>query len=250
MSSFLPDANVLSENWKISQISEIEDIEIPIIEENPDVVLRQYVLTDQKNGSSIMIVTINIYEFSSKTVSENVHEKYVSDLSKENIDSLDIEDNTDSKCVGFIKDRGLDSEGSTISCLKDNFIVISTSEQDGPVFEDDKQVSSSQISAVFAGFVINKIVDSKQNEIPQWIKNNARWWSEGTISDNDFVQGIQYLIQQDIMKIPPTQAGSDSTQDIPAWIKNNAGWWANGQISDSDFLQGIQWLIENGIMKV
>lgn len=86
--------------------------------------------------------------------------------------------------------------------------------------------------------------------VPDWVRNNAGWWSEGLIEDSDFVQGIQYLIQQDIMKIPPTQSGSDSTQDIPAWIKNNAGWWASGQISDNDFVQGIQWLITNGIMTV
>jgi hypothetical protein len=86
--------------------------------------------------------------------------------------------------------------------------------------------------------------------IPTWIKNNAGWWAEGTISDSDFIQGIQFLIKNQIMKIPTTQVGSGTSQVIPAWIKNNAGWWAEGTISDSDFIQGIQWLITNGIMKV
>jgi hypothetical protein len=39
------------------------------------------------------------------------------------------------------------------------------------------------------------------NEIPRWIRNNADWWSQGLISDNDFVQGIQWLIQNGIMRI-------------------------------------------------
>jgi len=38
--------------------------------------------------------------------------------------------------------------------------------------------------------------------IPQWIKNNAKWWSEGQIVDSDFIKGIQYLMQNGIMKIP------------------------------------------------
>ena len=37
--------------------------------------------------------------------------------------------------------------------------------------------------------------------IPSWIKNNAGWWSNDQITDQDFVQGIQYLIQQGIMRV-------------------------------------------------
>ena len=39
------------------------------------------------------------------------------------------------------------------------------------------------------------------NEIPEWIKNNAGWWANGDIDDNSFVQGIQFLIKEGIMKI-------------------------------------------------
>jgi phosphate ABC transporter phosphate-binding protein len=38
-------------------------------------------------------------------------------------------------------------------------------------------------------------------EIPQWIRNNAKWWGEGQISDKDFLQGIQYLIKQGFLKV-------------------------------------------------
>ncbi|MDE1764703.1 MAG: hypothetical protein KGI27_00370 [Thaumarchaeota archaeon] len=88
--------------------------------------------------------------------------------------------------------------------------------------------------------------------IPSWIKNNAKWWSQGQVGDQDFVKGIQYLIQKGIMQIP-TQSNSSATsgaQHIPAWIKTNAGWWASGQISDQDFVKGIQWLVSNGIIMV
>ncbi len=37
--------------------------------------------------------------------------------------------------------------------------------------------------------------------IPDWIKNNAGWWADGQISDGDFVNGIQYLVEQGIIKV-------------------------------------------------
>ena len=87
-------------------------------------------------------------------------------------------------------------------------------------------------------------------QIPLWIKTNAKWWADGQIEDSDFVQGIQYLITQEIIKIPETKAGSGTSQEIPIWIRNNAMWWADGNISNDDFVAGIQYLISNGIMKI
>ena len=87
--------------------------------------------------------------------------------------------------------------------------------------------------------------------IPAWIKNNAGWWFNGDIDDNTYVQGIQFLIKEGIMEIPPTTQGEGTgSNEIPAWIKNNAGWWFNGDIDDNTYVQGIQFLIKEGIMKI
>ena len=92
---------------------------------------------------------------------------------------------------------------------------------------------------------------AKTQEIPSWIKNNAGWWAAGDIDDSSFVQGIQFLIKEGIMKIPPTSQGSSGgSNEIPSWIKNNAGWWADGAIDDDSFVGGIQFLIEEGIMSI
>ena len=37
--------------------------------------------------------------------------------------------------------------------------------------------------------------------IPKWIRDNAKWWSEGLITDQDYINGLQYLIQQGILKV-------------------------------------------------
>jgi len=108
-----------------------------------------------------------------------------------------------------------------------------------------------QIDIPISALPGNVIPDSTPTAIPEWIKNNAGWWAEGAIGDSDFVQGIQFLIKEGIMKIPPTTQGpSSGGNEIPSWIKNNAGWWAEGAIGDSDFVQGIQFLIKEGIMKI
>jgi hypothetical protein len=94
------------------------------------------------------------------------------------------------------------------------------------------------------------VTDQSKTTIPAWIKNNAEWWADGQIPDAAFVSGIQWLISNGIMTIPPTEQGAGGGNVIPAWIKNNAGWWADGQIPDAAFVSGLQWLISNGIMKL
>jgi hypothetical protein len=84
--------------------------------------------------------------------------------------------------------------------------------------------------------------------IPSWIKQNAKLWSDGSISDNQFVQGIQYMINQGIMKTPSNNSGTNSISKIPSWVKNNAKYWSDGSITDDEFVQSIQYLIANGII--
>jgi hypothetical protein len=94
----------------------------------------------------------------------------------------------------------------------------------------------------------NSTIVTSTSYIPKWIKNNAEWWSQGSIDDGEFIKGIQYLIQQGIIKIPDTQRGTSSSNQIPHWVKNDAGFWASNQISDDDFVKAIQYLVVNGII--
>jgi len=113
----------------------------------------------------------------------------------------------------------------------------------------DNLNGSKLADAVFSVVVDRIGVD--QIAIPDWIKNNAGWWATDQIDDSAFIQGIQYLIKEGIMIIPPTETSeSVGSQAVPAWIKNNAGWWATDQIDDSAFVQGIQYLVQNGIIVI
>ena len=50
------------------------------------------------------------------------------------------------------------------------------------------------------------ISDTQQNEsetdgIPEWVKNNAGWWADDQIPDSAFIDGIEFLIKDGIIKI-------------------------------------------------
>ena len=87
-------------------------------------------------------------------------------------------------------------------------------------------------------------------EVPDWIKNNAGWWADGTIDDNSFVSGIEWLVSNGIIEVPSTAVSGTAESTIPGWVKNTAGWWAGDQISDDDFVNALQYLIKVGIMTV
>jgi len=88
--------------------------------------------------------------------------------------------------------------------------------------------------------------------VPNWIKNNAKWWAEGLIGEDHFLNGIQHMIKEKIINIPdlPEQASSTAKEKVPDWIKNNAKWWASDLISQEDFVNGIKYLVEKGIIRV
>ncbi len=69
--------------------------------------------------------------------------------------------------------------------------------------------------------------------IPDWIKYNAKWWSEGSITEGDYISSLQYLVNQGILSIP-----IPITQVIAA----------STSVSDADRAQSIVVRFSNGPM--
>jgi len=92
----------------------------------------------------------------------------------------------------------------------------------------------------------------EQSVVPSWIKMNASWWSDGIISDIEFLSGIEYLLDENIIEVPIISVSyeSENNDNIPSWIKNNASWWSDGIVSDVEFLSSIEYMIEHGILTV
>jgi len=138
-------------------------------------------------------------------------------------------------------DAKFDNEDDVFFVLVDGFLTEYLELTNGddsrtilvPFFSGDSQIEIIGTDALDIG--LDEIISRPELQIPSWVKSNAGWWAAGQISDSDFVLGIQFLIAEGVMSIPPTESGTSSSQDIPNWIRNNAEWWSNDQITDSDF---------------
>lgn len=93
-------------------------------------------------------------------------------------------------------------------------------------------------------------------QIPNWIKNVAGWWAGDIISETEFLTGIEYLINNNIILLNfvpcnyTIQSQYGDTKSVPDWIKNNAIWWSDNLIDDITFINGLQYLIEHKIIKI
>ena len=56
-----------------------------------------------------------------------------------------------------------------------------------------------------------EIAIEKDIVIPSWIKNNAGWWSGDNISDSDFLYGIKFLVEANIIQFQPNLDFEDTT---------------------------------------
>jgi len=116
---------------------------------------------------------------------------------------------------------------------------------------DSSTAVSKPDSQIFDNSQSQETLAQNSEKIPNWIKNNARWWANDQIGDHVFVSGIQYLIEQNILQIPDLpDTSSKNFREMPVWVKNIAGYWAEDKISDVEFIKGIQYLIGNGIIVI
>jgi len=90
---------------------------------------------------------------------------------------------------------------------------------------------------LFASLVLECIAQS--SAIPDWVKNNASWWADDLISDNDFGAGIQYLMKAGLLSTNPIP------DEFPSHLKADSRDWANGKISDNEYLLILEVWISN-----
>ena len=85
--------------------------------------------------------------------------------------------------------------------------------------------------------------------IPAWIKHVAGYWYDGKIPDETFLSAIQWLVNNEIIIVTPTDSESGGGE-VPDWVKNTAGWWADDTIDDDTFVNAITYLIQQGLIQV
>ena len=82
---------------------------------------------------------------------------------------------------------------------------------------------------VLSGIVL--IPNVFAENVPDWVKNTAGWWAEDAISETEFVNAIEFLVNKGIIQVSDTTSSKNGSEHVPIWIKNNAGWWADDKIS-------------------
>ena len=151
-------------------------------------------------------------------------------------------------------DRVIFEQSGTSTDSKDEHNItefIIPEDVSGIVHLNFKNLDNNNLAKTTIPIVINRITTLNDViSIPEWIRSNALWWSQEQIDDNTFIQGIEYLIKNNIIVIPQTQHKISESQEIPSWIRSNATWWADGQIDDNTFIQGLEFLIQKGIIHI
>ena len=107
----------------------------------------------------------------------------------------------------------------------------------------------SWFDSQFPGKTIHTILGFS-TYIPDWIKDYARNWATGEISDKEFMIGLDFMIQNKIIIISDIDSTSFSTEDIPSWFRNTSNWWATGLISQQEFINSIKYLIQEDIILI
>lgn len=80
-------------------------------------------------------------------------------------------------------------------------------------------------------------VTAQQTSIPSWVKNTALWWGQGQISDAEFIKAIQWMVSNNIIKIP-----SSSTQTTNQTATKPTLSASDASMPTSDFL-GPMWKV-------
>jgi len=91
---------------------------------------------------------------------------------------------------------------------------------------------------------------STEISIPNWVRSDVGSWSTTSSGNEKFVNGLEFLISEEIISVSEKVLNDEKISQIPDWIKNNALWWADGRISDSDFVYGMQYLIERQVLRL
>ena len=114
-------------------------------------------------------------------------------------------------------------------------------------FRDAIEVTGTPTQTAAEETVEGEVVQTATATVPEWVKNTAAWWAEGAISEGEFVKGVEFLINEQIIDTTAQTVTSEGTgASVPEWVKNTAAWWAEGAISENEFVNAIEHLVKTG----
>jgi len=227
-----------------------------ILETNPSQNIMDFVITPDRDHPHLSSVTENgqfriLVTWEPENLKSNSNAKIIFDVTDIFLKNRPIATNYDFSITQnekiIYQQSGISSDSKEEHNVAEFLIPKNIS---GIVHLNFNNLDGNDLARTSIPIVIDRIVSQNEISIPEWIRNNALWWSEQQIDDSTFIQGIEFLIKNNIIVIPPTSQETSDSNEIPSWIRNNASWWANGQIDDETFVLGLEFLIKNGIIHV
>jgi len=139
------------------------------------------------------------------------------------------------------------SANDTSSLITGKEIVVYTGDGLNAKNETLKITSNNNsVCLVNESIPVNQISNQDEQAIPNWIKNNAKWWSSNQIDDKTFLSGIEYLVKTGII--------STSDEIAESILENNnsneSDWQTSGpfQINKSKYSIGEKvFLVANSL---
>lgn len=83
------------------------------------------------------------------------------------------------------------------------------------------------------------------NSIPNWIKNTAKWWSEGQTNDTDFLSAMQYLIDQNILHASKSSQTANQNNTLSQKMYDLQTRYNTLEIKYNELLKQVQNMPEN-----
>ena len=83
------------------------------------------------------------------------------------------------------------------------------------------------------------------NSIPNWIKNTAKWWSEGQTNDTDFLSAMQYLIDQNILHTSKSSQTTNQNNTLSQKMYDLQTRYNSLEIKYNELLKQVQNIPEN-----
>jgi len=201
----------------------------------------------------------NIVEYKSKFSGEVDSNSFTYDRDRDG-----IHDNYD-QCPSRAEDYNgiMDWDG-----CPDGAVITSDADHDGIPNEFDRCPTAAEIYNDFededgcpdypaSNKKSKKSLEPKQVEtidIPNWIRNNVKWWVVGSTASTDFTsKGVVYMINEEMIHLESPVPYGKSIYfggDGPNWFKAYAEAWADGEVTNTEFLEKIQILIDTNVLRI
>jgi uncharacterized protein len=116
----------------------------------------------------------------------------------------------------------------------------------GFTFNMDSTIITSKIFSKVSAQQQSSDSTLSTNLIPSWIRNVTKWWSEGQTSDSDFLNAMQYLIDNNIIHVS-SKSSQIANQNSTKKIDDLQTRYNSLEIKYNELLKQIQNMPENSV---